>query len=85
MNVTGQCKNFINGAQIWTALFRAFSFHQQPSAYLNQSYSPATSRPTWTNLKGLHNGRAIKVYSVWPKHGRGKSFGLDMLRAADES
>ena len=25
-------------AQSWTALFRAFSSHQQPSAYLNQSY-----------------------------------------------
>ena len=26
-------------AQSWTALFRAFSFHQQPSASLNQKYS----------------------------------------------
>ena len=26
-------------AQSWTALFRAFSFHQQPSACMNQKYS----------------------------------------------
>ena len=45
----------VNYAQSWTALFQAFySSHQQPSAYLKQEYTPATSRPNWTNPNGLH-------------------------------
>ena len=34
-------------AQSWTVLFRAFSFHRQPSASLTKSF------PSWTRLRGI--------------------------------
>ena len=46
----------LKSVQSWIVLFRAFSSHEQPSAYLNQRYFPPISRPNWTNFNGLHSG-----------------------------
>ena len=45
-----------NYVQKWTTLFCAVSYHQQPTAHLNQEHSTDTSLPNVANSKNFRSG-----------------------------